>query len=542
MSLSKRSAVPLGISMLFMLVSCSTPVKLDKGTSAKEPDAVVDKSSSSTMKSPTPTFFSRDEVVRFIAAAKAAESIDDPLKRCLAYPDPPRSHWPRDVTAAYCRYRLQPMISTAEINALIRNGQTAELDKRFATALQAQLTQPGAQGLLDETYAQDFRYDLTAEQHLLDAWKRASPMSAFAYAASGYAYSEMAEDARGEQEVADTPIARMAAMSRFLALAEVDFKKALALEPRLTPVYVAWIEGANIGRSREFVEKIAKQGLAVAPADYAIYSNLMFSRQPNWGGSVQAMQQLADKAQAQVAKNPLLRLLLTEAPYAEVTNCQCDPKIQLANYMAVFDQMPITAHMWMVGDTAAQSGHPEMVVVYLSETLRFLPYNPLATHARAERSLNLQFFDQPQWELAEARKVVATDPHYDGGYKAEVIAYEVIKDYRHAIGALKTAIPLMDDPWPLVEMGNIYTYRTKQWDDAWDVSNQIIAKYPQLPDGWVQRASIQVEEPRTGFEQTYEEFNARFGQDPNQQQVLEKMRAVLAHQNGAGSTHSQKPK
>ncbi len=54
--------------------------------------------------------FTRAQGYAFIEAMKKAEAIADPLQRCLAYPDPPDSHWSRDTVVAYCHYRLQPLL------------------------------------------------------------------------------------------------------------------------------------------------------------------------------------------------------------------------------------------------------------------------------------------------------------------------------------------------------------------------------------------------------------------------------------------------
>lgn len=543
-----------GVSVLVTLASCTQPVARTSRQQVVQSAAPASEVTQSMTAEDNPfpalqqvpvakTVYSADEIHQFVTAARAAESIEDPLQRCLAYPDPPHSHWSHEAVVAYCRYRLQPMISTAEINALIRSGQTAELDKRLAVALHAQLTQPEAQGLLDEIYLQDFRYDSAKERPLLDAWKRASPKSAFAYAASGYAYEEMAQDARGEDYSENTAPAKLQSMSSLLALAENDLQQALALEPRLTPAYVAWIDGANIGRTRDFVENIGERARAAAPADYAIYSDLMFARQPMWGGLPQAMEQLASQAQAHAVKNPLLKLLLTEAPFYEASACHCDPRIQLANYHEIFDQLPTTADLWSAGDLASDNGHPEMVVVYLSETLRFLPHNPLATHARANRSFSLTYLGYPQWALAEADKVVAADPQFDAGFKARGLAYEALQDYPHAITALRRAIAL--DPsssWQLVELGNLYGYKTRNWDKAWEISSQVTRKFPDEANGWVLRAMIQMDEPRAGLKVTYDQFNARFGSDPNHQTALSEMREALKQQAGPGGLNSAKLK
>ncbi|MFC5435328.1 hypothetical protein ACFPME_02085 [Rhodanobacter umsongensis] len=541
-----------GVSVLVTLAGCTQPVARTSrqqvvqstapASEVTQPITAKDNPFPALQQVPVAkTVYSTDEIRQFVTAARAAESIEDPLQRCLAYPDPPHSHWSHEAVVAYCRYRLRPMISTAEINALIRSGQTAELDNRLAAALHAQLTQPEAQGLLDEIYLQDFRYDSAKERPLLDAWKRASPKSAFAYAASGYAYEEMAQDARGEDYSENTAPAKLQSMSSLLALAEDDLQQALTLEPRLTPAYVAWIDGANIGRTRDFVENIGERARAAAPADYAIYSDLMFARQPMWGGSPQAMEQLASQAQAHAVKNPLLKLLLTEAPFYEVSDCHCDPRIQLANYHEIFGQLPTTAIMWSAGDLASDNGHPEMVVVYLSETLRFLPYNPLAIRARANRSYSLTYLGYPQWALAEADKVVAADPQFDAGFRARGLAYEALQDYPHAIEALRRAIAL--DPgssWQLIELGNLYGYKTREWDKAWEISSQVTRKFPDEANGWVLRAMIQMDEPRAGLKDTYDQFNARFGNDPNHQTALSEMRESLKQQAGPGGLNSTK--
>jgi tetratricopeptide (TPR) repeat protein len=550
MTLSKGWLRLAGTCVLVTLAGCTQPIaqtsrqQVASASGEMQPIAAQDIAFPELQQVPVAkTVYSADEIRQFVTAARVAESIKDPLQRCLAYPDPPHSHWSHEAVVAYCRYRLRPMISTAEINALIRNGQTDKLDNRLAAALHAQLTQPEAQGLLDEIYLQDFRYDSAKERPLLDAWKRASPKSAFAYAASGYAYVEMALDARGEDYSENTAPAKLQSMSSLLALAENDLQRALELEPRLTPAYVAWIDGANIGRTRDFVENIGERARAAAPADYAIYSDLMFARQPIWGGSRYAMEQLASQAQAHAMENPLLKLLLTEAPSYEVSNCHCDPRIQLANYHEIFDHLPTTAIMWSAGDLASDHGHPEMVVVYLSETLRFLPYTPLAIRARANRSYSLTYLGYTQWALAEADKVVAADPQYDAGFNARGLAYEAKQDYPHAIEALRRAISLEPgSSWQLVELGNIYGYKTREWDKAWQISSQLTRKFPDEALGWVLRAMIQMDEPRAGLKDTYDQFNARFGNDPNHQTALSEMREALKQQAGPGGLRNTRLK
>jgi hypothetical protein len=55
--------------------------------------------------------------------------------------------------------------------------------------------------------------------------------------------------------------------------------------------------------------------LAAAPDNYSIYMAAMWAREPKWGGSLEAMDELAAQARTQAAANPLLKLLLAERAY-----------------------------------------------------------------------------------------------------------------------------------------------------------------------------------------------------------------------------------
>lgn len=142
------------------------------------------------------------QLTGFLTAARRAEAIPDLLQRCLRYPDPPGLAWSKNVTDAYCHYQFDPWVTPNDARELIQGGQAAELDKRLAEAMHAQLSQPGMQGALDRTFNLDFKDGSEENRGLMDAWKRQLPKSAFALAASGTAYVEMAQRIRGSKYAA----------------------------------------------------------------------------------------------------------------------------------------------------------------------------------------------------------------------------------------------------------------------------------------------------------------------------------------------------
>lgn len=480
-----------------------------------------------------PHLFTRDEANAFLDRAKQAESIADPLQRCLAYPDPPGSHWSADTVSAYCHYRFQHVISYAEVQKVIQDGHAAEVDQRFNEILQAQLTDPQARGRLDRAFYQDFNNGSFEIRPTLDAWKRASPKSAFAWAASGYAYVAMAAAARGGQYMSDTPQSNIDAMDKLLAQADTDLRHAMALDPRLTPVYSAMINAGVLSLGDKYTSDAATRGLAIAPDNYAIYDMLMWSKEPKWGGSLRAMSALSERAQQLADKNPLLRMLQSARPYYEVDNCDCATPLELAAYPAALDQLTSSGHLLMAGNAARGSNHA-VSLVYLSEALRF---NPALDNARVHRVYDLVDFDEAAWGVAEATRMTAALPGDEEPLKARAHAYLIQAHYRHAEQDYQAASTLAPSDLHSLEMlGNLYVNQTHDWDKGWAVADQLIKARPDNPYGWMLRAAIQKDQPRPGLKDTVAYFDAHFGsKDPALHRIAVDMHSAMVLQNHSGA-------
>jgi tetratricopeptide (TPR) repeat protein len=486
--------------------------------------------------------FTNAEVYAFLAAAKQAELINDPLQRCLAYPNPPGSHWMPDAVAAYCQYRMQPLMSFDELQALIQNGHAPEADQRFTQMLDAQLKQPNARGRLDRTFDQDFNGSFE-EREVLDAWKRASPKSAFAYAASGFAYEKMAHKARGTGYMSDTPASNVESMNRLLQQADTDLRQATLLDNRITPAYTAMIEAGALSLGDAYAADASRRALKVDPANFSIYSTLMWRAQPKWGGSLRKMHEIAARAQTRLSENPLMALELSKEPgYDKLDNCDCHSVDELATYPAIFDQVSTAQEMLYAAYAADSSHHVELSVVYFSEALRFDPDLP---DARLHRIFNLSNFDESKWAVDEADSMVKLAPQDEDPIRARAFSYEMLGDYRHAEQDMHTALSMNPaDQGVLLELGAMYVNGTHEWDKAWDTDNRIIQGYPSNPYGWTLRAEIQKQQPRAGLQDTINYYAAHFDTSPQAHETLLQMRAALALQSksqGQGGLRKASP-
>jgi tetratricopeptide (TPR) repeat protein len=483
--------------------------------------------------------FATRETRDFLAAAKKAEAMADPLQRCLRYPDPPGSHWSAAAVKAYCQYYLQPVMPLADAQKLIVDGHAAELDRRLSLVLQAQLTQPDAHGLLDHTYFNDFDDGSFALRQTLDAWKRASPSSAFAYAASGEAYVAMASDARGGGFISDTPQSKIDAMDRLLQQADADLQRAVTLDPRLTPAYVAMIQAGKMSLGEKYMRDAAARGLAAAPDNYAIYGALSGALEPRWGGSLAAMARSVAQAQAHAAENPLLVIDASAEPAYRYDVCNCRSTAQWEAFPVVFDNLSSTQLMFAAGLAANRADQSDLAAIYLSEGLRFQPDN---SNARMRRNYALSDYGQTGWAIDDANRWIQQWPDSAWGYSMRGYAYRVLGDAAHAAPDLEKATTLdAQNSWPLVQLGDLYMQETAtpgMWDKVWDVANHLIQSHPEQVAGWRLRAKVQTYQPRPGLDDTAKEFYARFGSDPDERHAVGEMKMMVEQSQLAKGPHA----
>jgi len=483
--------------------------------------------------------FTQAELNAFLAAATSAEGITDPLKRCLAYPDPPGSHWNRAAVEAYCQYRNQPIVTLAQARDLIQQGKAAELDRLLGADLQAQLTQPQARGRLDRTFFADFNDGSIDLRYLLDAWKRASPNSAFAYAASGYAYVQMAFDARGTDYISKTPQDNLDSMHRLLVQADTDLQQARKLDPRITPIYAAMIQAGAYELGANYIKQALHEGLKQDPASFSIYSQYVWVAQPQWFGSLGAMQHVIDESLKHADRNPLLLLNKPKvAAYrANIRNC-CDKPVHIADFPAVFDDLGDSSALSSAGNTAAEHGQPGMATIYLSEAVRF---NVADFKDRLRLSQLLSAENQPKLLMLHAQQLVAAQPENPDALGLRGFAWLQRNDVQHARTDLAAALAKNpDDPQAMSLLGSIYVYSTHEWDKGWTLADRLIQEYPKYPLGWRLRASIQLHQPRAGLDDTLHYFILHFGSDPQQQSIVDEMRRILAAE-AKGGKHPLKP-
>jgi hypothetical protein len=258
------------------------------------------------------------EWVDYITATRKADRIVDLEQRCLAYPDLPGNEWPAGAAIARCVLMRRPMLTLDEIEKMLSQpGGAAELDKRYASLLQAHYDDPLQKEQIFVSYE---IFDKSEHsQRVAEQWLGESPKSTYAKLALGVVHAEQGWHARGDKFAKETPRASLEAMQKQFLVAVPLLLEALKQEPRLSP---ACNELAAIGRMSS--DRLQQGAMAAClsndPASYHVLREWLMEAQPKWGGSADAMRSVVAYTAARVDKYPILGSLLAAAAGYDASN------------------------------------------------------------------------------------------------------------------------------------------------------------------------------------------------------------------------------
>jgi len=253
----------------------------------------------------------RDYFIR----ASEAERFDDPLQRCLAYPDLPGNRWPEGHAAAHCRFHALEPLALADFEDRLERGEAAALDELLDRLLAKHFAE-GGDGE-DIHVAIGAFSDANADTDRVSArWLELAPASAYAHLARANYYRDAAWNARGGKWASETPRESLRRMTDMVDQAVPLFRRAIRIEPRLMPAYAGLLNVAMLD-SRPGVEREALTGAAAQdPACLEIARLRMNALQPRWGGSYEEMLSYAAELSKHVARRPQLAIHVA-APYAD---------------------------------------------------------------------------------------------------------------------------------------------------------------------------------------------------------------------------------
>lgn len=165
----------------------------------------------------------------------------------------------------------------------------------------------------------------------LDRWVMLRP-SALSYTARGAYLQQRAFDLRGTRFAKNTPALNFELMEMTARQAVQDLKKAISLNPSYTPAYTNLIRISMISRDLGVdAPQLVSQISQLRPSNYEPREAFLWTLDPRWGGSYEAMFRFAESAASDAKHNPRLWLLTGEvyrnmAQFREPKNPEQDVK------------------------------------------------------------------------------------------------------------------------------------------------------------------------------------------------------------------------
>lgn len=474
------------------------------------------------------------ESADYVAAVRKADAIQDPLQRCLAYPDLPGNTWPAGVARARCvRFQTRSKYSIQDVVALLAQpGGAKTLEAHFASLLDERGVDPALHGRIEAALSV-FRYrEGDVAERAARAWLAAIPDSPFAHTALGIVLEARGWDARGTKLVRDTPPEDLEKMTGYFIGAAKEFSTALDANPKLVPACVGLME---IGRqsSDQLQAAATARCLEADPASFAVIEEMMTAAEPRWGGSDAQMRAVAAYAQARVDQEPLLALFKFDHAYYAIDRMDDGDDEAIAVLAPAALQVPNAAYLRLAGGAYLRKGDYWKAFAYLSQALRFMP--DYAQELRY-RAVTLDQLGEPAWAKADAARAVALDP--DSG-----VAHQVLGEVLRQVDGPAAAIPhferAMRDPVTRDGVFNEYCgalIDAGRLEAANRCVDDLLAAHPDNPEAWRQRlVVIGYDAPRS--REAMERFLAL--NDPKRWSyhaaAAETVRKVLAADNGTAT-------
>ena len=375
----------------------------------------------------------------YLRQARHAERMEDPLQRCLAFPDLPVNHWPAGHAAAHCRHHFAVQRPTLDdIEGMVQRGEMAKLEDLFGASL--------ARHYAGEHFSDDihdtFNYLLTSAASsdrvgvLSESWLRQAPDSAYAHLARAAYFNGAAWKARGGQYAPDTPRDNMRRMSAFVDQAIPHFEQAVAIEPRLIAAYTGMIDVGMLDSRPALEERARRAAESLDPACPELANVTMRSLKPRWGGSYRDMLVHAGKLSARVTQRPHLAiylaqplgdqgdLLLAQDPVPEAALEALEAAIAMGSDEDALKDAGTAARNVLSGREGAARQ-----LAYFLQASRFRKVD--AWMARVISSL--LFSTEPEWSLGYSLQSLALEPDNASARFYAGAAYQNMARYDDAV-------------------------------------------------------------------------------------------------------------
>jgi tetratricopeptide (TPR) repeat protein len=426
---------------------------------------------------------------------RVAEKIEDPVQRCLAYPDPSEFHWDHEQVEQLCKKLAWRMLSWNEIRQLLDDHHPEKLDAAFDSYLNQNFDDPQRHGFLTWTFWWTFQNPSAEETALTQRWVDADPSSAYALAARGIHYSQAAYAARGGNSFGKTSDDQLSRMQEFVDKARADLEKSLSINPRLIAAYHGLLRIYRLSESKTPREDWVHRALALDAADPWIYEDWIDSTEPQWGGSTIEMEHIADEAATHAKENPLLATLKAEPLCNQgddfrCTECTKDGAKALDFYKQAGGFGPSGCFLDGAGAAAVFAQDSQSAVRYYSQAVRFIGgADWFAYRAQALRSIG-----ENEWAIRDLDKAIAANPRNTTALYSQGLIFTSMQRFGDAESTYRKILTLDPDHQnATIALSMLYLSESTPLyapEKARPLVVHLVTINPSLAQAWLLKAAI----------------------------------------------------
>ena len=449
-------------------------------------DALAAPSSGTASEVSAPIDSAPKEIREFLAAARVADKIIDPLARCLAFPDFPGNRWPKGLAEQTCQQVYGPHITRDRIQTLLDAGQLVELDALYAADLAKHFVDGGFPEVIHRDYgAFDATYEAGRQSKL---WLEKSPKSAFAMVARAEYFSEMARTSRGGKFVNETPKENFQRMNEFIDKAVLLYESAVKIEPRMVQAYAGMLDLGTRGSRPTLVKLAITKMNEIDPACRSMAYYKMMALKPRWGGSYEAMLTFSAELMPYIARRPIVALdtVMPVLDKADMLSREKRWPEMAAGLEAI---VPLSTNPEIYQPLATAEGHIDSTprwkqLVHLVAESRYQVGSTWSNTVRGKRLV--EYAKDAEWALPSLKRALNDDPGNSTLHSLLGDSYDALNRFAEAeaeyLKAVVDARTLYDLTVTMLKGGDVA--KARQYSD------RHLREYPEDPWAWYMRVQV----------------------------------------------------
>lgn len=423
-------------------------------------------------------------------AAERAEARKGRLRRCTSAPNPPGLDWSRSIVRALCDDNRTLVVATEELRDRIERADWSGLHALYARYLRRHHSGDDPELLLYRA----FRTAGWSGSEELDEysrrWLEAVPDDPYALTMRAKVLMEQAWAIRGSRPAREIPEERLEAVRRLAEESSALAERAIQAEPGLLPAYRTLLSALALQSGRKRSAEVLRQASEVSPHNYYVRETAIHYLTPNWGGSMEQIDEVIREALSYGKQNPRLALLQVDRDSHEGVRLsgrrQFGPALD-AHRRALAggpDYDTIHAAAW-AADRAGQ--HAEAAILW-SQLLRF---SGNTASRLASRAYSWEKMEEWQRALRDYAGAAERDP----GNAAHPYRMASIHHRRQNFDLteqqyLKTLKLDPDHTEALRGVCRMWVYLTLEPQKAEPYAVRLTGLLPEDPDAWLLLANV----------------------------------------------------